>query len=82
LSTSGRPGAPHVSLLAPLLEALAEEHGLKLVKVSYDDEPDLADRFDVQAIPEHDPLQRWPPGRAGAWRTAEGGPGGGLRPDG
>jgi len=37
--------------VAPLLEALAEEHDLKLVKVSYDDEPDLADRFDVQAIP-------------------------------
>lgn len=37
--------------VAPLLEALAEEHDLKLVKVSYDDEPDLADRFDVQSIP-------------------------------
>ena len=37
--------------VAPLLEALAAEHGLKLVKVSYDDEPALADRFGIQAIP-------------------------------
>ncbi len=37
--------------VAPLLEALADEHGLKLVKVSYDDQPALADRYDVQAIP-------------------------------
>ena len=37
--------------VAPLLEALAHEHGLKLVKVNYDDEPGLADRYDVQAIP-------------------------------
>lgn len=42
--------APCVAV-APLLEALAEEHGLKLVKVSFDDEPGLADRFGVQAIP-------------------------------
>ena len=37
--------------IAPLLEVLAAEHGLKLVKVSFDDEQALADRFGVQAIP-------------------------------
>jgi thioredoxin 1 len=37
--------------VGPILETLAEEHGLKLVKVNYDDEPRLAERFDIQAIP-------------------------------
>ena len=37
--------------VAPLLDDIAQEHGLKLVKVSFDEEPELADRFAVQAIP-------------------------------
>ena len=37
--------------VAPLLERIAAEHQLKLVKVNYDEEPRLAERFGVQSIP-------------------------------
>jgi thioredoxin 1 len=37
--------------VAPVLERIAEERNLKLVKVNYDEEPDLAERYGVQSIP-------------------------------
>ena len=37
--------------VAPVLERIAEERSLKLVKVNYDEEHDLADRYGVQSIP-------------------------------
>ena len=37
--------------VAPVLERIAEERSLKLVKVNYDEEQDLADRYGVQSIP-------------------------------
>ena len=37
--------------VAPVLERIAEEHGLKLVNVNYDEEQVLAQRFGVQSIP-------------------------------
>jgi len=37
--------------VAPVLERIAEEHELKLVKVNYDEEPALAARYGVQSIP-------------------------------
>ena len=37
--------------VAPVLERIAEEHGLKLVKVDYDREPQLSERYGVQSIP-------------------------------
>ena len=37
--------------VAPVLERIAEERNLKLVKVNYDEEQDLADRYGVQSIP-------------------------------
>ena len=37
--------------VAPVLERVAEEHELKLVKVNYDEEMALAARYGVQSIP-------------------------------
>ena len=37
--------------VAPVLERIAEEHDLKLVKVNYDEEPRLAERYGVLSIP-------------------------------
>jgi thioredoxin len=37
--------------VAPVLERIATEHGLKLVKVDYDEEQRLAERYGVQSIP-------------------------------
>jgi thioredoxin 1 len=37
--------------VAPILERVAKERNLKLVKVNYDEEQDLADRYGVQSIP-------------------------------
>ncbi|HEY7537277.1 MAG TPA: thioredoxin [Gaiellaceae bacterium] len=37
--------------VAPVLERIAEERSLKLVKVNYDEEPRLADRYGVYSIP-------------------------------
>jgi len=37
--------------VAPVLERIAEERNLKLVKVNYDEEQDLAGRYGVQSIP-------------------------------
>jgi thioredoxin 1 len=37
--------------IAPVLERIAEERELKLVKVDYDAEPALAARYGVQSIP-------------------------------
>src|SRR6266498_2551986 len=37
--------------VAPVLERIAEERSLKLVKVHYDEEQGLADRYGVQSIP-------------------------------
>jgi len=37
--------------VAPVLERIAAEHELKLVKVDYDEEPRLAERYGVQSIP-------------------------------
>ena len=37
--------------VAPVLERIAAEHDLKLVKVNYDEERQLAERFGVLSIP-------------------------------
>ena len=37
--------------VAPVLERIAEEHKLKLVKVNYDEEQRLAERYGVLSIP-------------------------------
>jgi thioredoxin 1 len=37
--------------VAPVLERIAEERNLKLVKVDYDEKQDLAERFGIQSIP-------------------------------
>src|SRR5712691_12850587 len=37
--------------VAPVLERIAEERNLKLVKVNYDEEQQLAERYGVQSIP-------------------------------
>jgi len=37
--------------VAPVLERVAAEHNVKLVKVNYDEELRLADRYGVQSIP-------------------------------
>jgi thioredoxin 1 len=37
--------------IAPVLEQIAEEHELKLVKIDYDAQPALAARYGVQSIP-------------------------------
>lgn len=37
--------------VAPVLERIADEHNLKLVKVNYDEEQQLAARYGVQSIP-------------------------------
>jgi len=37
--------------VAPVLERIAEERNLKFVKVNYDEEQGLADRYGVQSIP-------------------------------
>ena len=37
--------------VAPVLEPIATERKLKLVKVNYDEEPRLAERYGVQSIP-------------------------------
>ena len=39
-------------MMAPVLEAVAEERGdVKVCKVNVDDEPDLANKYEVSAIP-------------------------------
>ena len=37
--------------VAPVLERIAAEHHIKLVKVNYDEEQELAYRYGVQSIP-------------------------------
>ena len=37
--------------VAPVLERIAEERNLKLVKVNYDEEQELAERYGIQSIP-------------------------------
>lgn len=37
--------------VAPVLERIAAEHDIKLVKVDYDEEQELADRYRVLSIP-------------------------------
>jgi thioredoxin 1 len=37
--------------VAPVLERIADEHELKLVKVNYDEERQLAERYGVLSIP-------------------------------
>jgi thioredoxin 1 len=37
--------------IAPVLDRIADEHGVKLVKVNIDNERELADRYGVQSIP-------------------------------
>ncbi len=37
--------------VAPILEQIAEERNLTLVKVDYDQEQELAERYGVQSIP-------------------------------
>jgi len=37
--------------VAPVLKRIAEERNLKLVKVDYDEEQDLAERYGIQSIP-------------------------------
>ena len=38
-------------MIAPILDELAEEKGLEVGKVNVDEEPDLARRFGITAIP-------------------------------
>ena len=42
---------PPCHAVALVLERIAEERNLKLVKVNYDEEQDLADRYGVQSLP-------------------------------
>jgi thioredoxin len=37
--------------VSPVLERIAAERNIKLVKVNYDEEPRLADRYGVRSIP-------------------------------
>ena len=37
--------------VAPVLERIADEHNLKLVKVNYDEEQQLAERYGILSIP-------------------------------
>jgi thioredoxin 1 len=37
--------------VSPVLERIAAERNIKLVKVNYDEEPRLAERYGVQSIP-------------------------------
>ena len=37
--------------VSPVLDRIAAEHDLKLVKVNYDEEQQLAERYGVQSIP-------------------------------
>ena len=37
--------------VSPVLERIADEHNLKLVKVNYDEEQQLAERYGVLSIP-------------------------------
>jgi len=37
--------------VSPVLERIAAKRNIKLVKVNYDEEPRLADRYGVQSIP-------------------------------
>ena len=37
--------------VSPVLDRIADEHQLKLVKVNIDEEPDLAQRYGVASIP-------------------------------
>ena len=37
--------------VSPVLEQIARERGLELVKIDYDREPALAERYGVQSIP-------------------------------
>ena len=37
--------------VAPVLERIAQERNLKLVKVNYEEEHDLAERYGIQSIP-------------------------------
>ena len=37
--------------VAPVLERIAEERNLKLVKVNYDEDQELAERYGIQSIP-------------------------------
>ena len=37
--------------VAPVLERIAQERNLKLVKVNYDEEQELAERYGIQSIP-------------------------------
>jgi thioredoxin 1 len=37
--------------VSPVLERIADEHNLKLVKVNYDDDQQLAERYGVLSIP-------------------------------
>ena len=43
--------------VAPVLERIAAEHELKLVKIDYDQEQHLAEHYGVPVDPEHDPLR-------------------------
>ena len=45
------PWCGYCRAVAPVLEAIAAERELKLVTVDFDTEPDLAQRYGVQSIP-------------------------------
>jgi thioredoxin 1 len=45
------PWCPYCRAVAPILDAIAQEHNLKLVTVNQDEHPDLAERYDVQGLP-------------------------------
>ena len=72
--------------VAPVLDRIADEHKVKLVKVNIDEQQDLAQRYGVASIPIDDPVRGRPAAGLGGGRDAEGlaregsGAGGGVEP--
>jgi thioredoxin len=45
------PWCGYCRAIAPTVDAIAHEHGLKLVTVNTDEHPELAARYDVRGLP-------------------------------
>ena len=50
---SGRHGAVIADAFPPAIERMSEEHGetVKMVKLDIDEEPELAEKYDIDTIP-------------------------------
>ena len=61
-------------MIAPILEEIATEQAGKLTvsKLNVDDNPAIAQRFEVMSIPTHDRLQGWAGGRSHRRRQGQG----------